>query len=134
MSTTKKNDEIELREDGTVQIRMGTSEGICDLVFTDDEQFYKFVAGQHKQVAHHVIKKQKQRLVLHCDEGLTVRQLHRYISRFVDKMPDAPVSLCLDEVETHTSRIVGVSRESDDSIMWLKVSADLQDAFHRGNA
>lgn len=133
MSTTKNTDEIELREDGTVQIRMETSEGICDLIFTDEEQFFKFTAGQHRDAAHRIIRKQKQRLELHYDEGVTVRQLHRYLSRFVDRMPNAPVSLCLDEVETHTSRIVGVSRESDDSIMWLKVSADLQDAFHRGH-
>jgi len=132
MSTTK-TDEIELREDGTVQIRMGTSEGICDLIFTDEEQFYKFTAGQHRDAAHKIIRKLKQRLVLHCDEGLTVRQLHRYLSRFVDKMSDAPVALCLNESDTNTSRIVGASREPDGSVLWLKVSADLQGKLYKEN-
>lgn len=129
---TQEASDIELREDGSVQVRLGTSEGLLDLIFTDEEQFYKFTAGQHRDAAHKIIRKQKQRLELHYAEGVTVRQLHRYLSRFVDKMPNAPVSVCIDEIETHVTRIVGATREGDNSILWLKMHEEMTNVIHRG--
>lgn len=62
-------------------------------------------------------------------EGLTALDLFRYLERVYkeigsDPMKCMPVSLCLDEIETHTTRIIQVNNEGDNSTLWLKLDAE----------
>ena len=47
--------EIELRTDGSIQVRLATKQGFIDLVFVDEKQFLGFVAGQHVDTAKQVL-------------------------------------------------------------------------------
>lgn len=63
-------------------------------------------------------------------EGLNAMHLYNLMVRLHQEVGDEglrcmPVSLCLPEVETHTSRIVCVNNECDMSTLWFKVSEEL---------
>lgn len=49
------NYELEQNEDGSVQLRLSTPEGLVDLVFVDNDQFLSLVAGQHLPTARQVL-------------------------------------------------------------------------------
>ena len=82
----------------------------------------------------------EQVLTLRRSEGLMALDLFRYLERAYkeigsEALKRMPVSLCLDEIETHTTRIVQVNNEGDNSTLWLKLDAESSKlaakGFHR---
>ena len=69
------------------------------------------------------------------NHGITVAELHELTGRMIAKNPEAGgaiVALCLEEVETHTSRIVSATNEGDDSVLWLNVEKDTERTLLKG--